>query len=98
MMGKQQFEVWKEDVSVVLQSKVDELHFLSYEKATVEEVWDCVLYKLRKKKDFIHFHTFVNYILSLKPGEYMNWLTVQNYQADSWFDNQGVLDELVKEE
>ncbi|WP_078552668.1 post-transcriptional regulator [Bacillus alkalicellulosilyticus] len=94
---KQQFDVWKENVLPALQSKLDELHLLGYEKATLEEVWECVMYKLRKKKHFMHLHTFVNFILRIKPTEYMTWLTVESYQADDWFANEGVLEDLIKE-
>lgn len=97
MVEKQQFEVWKEELMVVLQSKVDELQLLNFPKATVEDVWDCTLYKLRKKKNYTPLHAFVNTILTLKPAEYMNWLTVENYQTASWFDNKSVLEDLVKE-
>ncbi|GAE35094.1 post-transcriptional regulator [Halalkalibacter akibai] len=86
MTGKQQFEVWRSDIEPALISKVDELHFLGYDRATVDEVWDCVLYQLRKKKEFIHMHHFVNVILTLKPQTFMTWLTIHAYQEPAdWF-------------
>ncbi|UOE95542.1 post-transcriptional regulator [Alkalihalobacillus sp. LMS39] len=97
MGEKQQFDVWKETVMPAITSKVEEFHLLGYERATAEEVWSCLIHKLRKKKEFMHLHTFVNVILTLKVGEYMNWLTMESYQANDWFANEGVLEEIVKD-
>ena len=86
MKEKQQFEVWREDVEPALISKLDEFHFLGYERVTIEEIWECVLYQLRKQKGFLHFHAFVNQVMTLKPQTYMNWLTVKSYQEPAdWF-------------
>lgn len=92
MTGKQQFDVWKEDLMPVLQSKVDEFVLLGFERVSVDDIWECVLYKLRKKKEFIHLNAFVNTIFSLRDREYMNWLTLESYQADDWFANEDVLE------
>lgn len=86
MKEKQQFEVWRDDVEPAIRSKVDEFHFLGYDRATADEVWECVLYQLRKKKDFIHLHALVNHLLTLKPQAYMTWLTVRSYKNPAdWF-------------
>ncbi len=86
MGNKQQFDVWRDQVEPVLQSKVDEFHFLGYERATKDEVWKCIIEQLRKQKAFIHFHDFVNKILTLKPQQYMTWLTVSAYKEPvDWF-------------
>jgi hypothetical protein len=83
---KQQFEVWRSDVEPAIISKVDEFHLLGYDRATANEVWSCVLFQLRKKKEFIHLHSFVNELLTLKPQTFMTWLTVQAYQDPTdWF-------------
>lgn len=95
---KQQFEVWKDDVMPALQSKVEEFQMLGYNKATVDHLWKSVMYKLRKKKEYIHLHEFVNVILTLRAPDYMNYLTVENYNAADWFANEGVIEELVGEE
>lgn len=85
-MDSQQFEMWKEEVKPAIQSKVDEFHFLGYDRATADEVWECTLYQLRKKKEFIHLHAFVNEILTLKPQTYMTWLTIQAQKnPEEWF-------------
>ncbi|WP_332694245.1 post-transcriptional regulator [Halalkalibacter lacteus] len=83
---KQQFEVWRSDLKPAIISKVDEFHLLGYDRATANEVWDCVLYQLRKKKEFTHINSFVNELLTLKPQTYMTWLTVQSYKDPTdWF-------------
>ncbi|OLO26215.1 hypothetical protein BTR23_23940 [Alkalihalophilus pseudofirmus] len=93
----QQFDVWKEDVLPALQSKVEEFHMLDYHQATLEHIWNSVIYKLRKKKNYIHLHEFVNVILTLRAPEYMNWLTVESYNATDWFANEGVIEGIVGE-
>ncbi|WP_413382298.1 post-transcriptional regulator [Alkalihalobacillus sp. 1P02AB] len=86
MEEKQQFEVWRDAVEPAIQSKVDEFHFLGYERATKEEIWDCLMYQLRKSKEYIHMNQFVNHLLLLKPHVYMNWLTIHAYKEPTdWF-------------
>ncbi|MFC0561838.1 post-transcriptional regulator [Halalkalibacter alkalisediminis] len=86
MGEKQQFEIWRSDIEPALISKLDELHFLGYDRATVDDVWNCVLHQLRKKKEFMHLHHFVNEVLTLKPQTFMNWLTIEAYSDPSdWF-------------
>ncbi|WP_096201425.1 post-transcriptional regulator [Bacillus sp. FJAT-45350] len=98
MTGKQQFEVWREDVYPALASKVDEFQMLGYDKTDCNQVWDCVLYKLRKKKEFIHIHEFVSVILTLRVSDYMNWLTIAAYTAGDWFSNEeNSLEELAND-
>ncbi len=98
MEEKQQFEVWKEDVLPAIQSKFDEFILLGYDQVSKEKIWECVVYKLRKQKTFIHLHEFVSVIMTLKVTDYMNYLTVTSYQGGDWFKDEGVsLDELTKE-
>lgn len=86
MDEKQQFEVWKEDMEPVLTSKVEEFHLLGYDKATKEEIWNCVTERLRKKKTYIPFYMFTDELLNLKASIYMTWLTVHSYkEPEDWF-------------
>ncbi|WP_245705207.1 post-transcriptional regulator [Alteribacillus persepolensis] len=82
-MSNQQFDVWKEDAWPALKSKVEEFHLLGYHHADEEAVWDCVVEKLRKKKDYVRFHVVINMILTLRLSEYMNRLTIQSYKESS---------------
>ncbi|ERN54998.1 MULTISPECIES: post-transcriptional regulator [Alkalihalophilus] len=85
-MDKQQFESWRYDVQPALSSKVDEFHFLGYERVTEDQVWACLMYRLRKQKEFIHLHAFVQAILSLKVQDYMTWVTKESYrEKNDWF-------------
>lgn len=87
-MGKQQFEVWKDEVLPVLNSKVEEFQLIGYDEASAEEVWECVLNKLRKQKEPMRIYQFVNEILKLKVTDYMTWLTIGAYQGPNWFEEE----------
>lgn len=80
MGEKQQFDVWRDQLTPAIISKVDEFHLLGYGQATADEVWDCVVDRLHKKKTFVRMHVFVNELLTLKPQTFMTWLTVQSYK------------------
>jgi hypothetical protein len=97
MEATQQFEVWREDLQPVLDSKVSEFHQLGYTKATGNEVWNCAIYQLRKRKEFIHRHAFVNIILTIRANEYMNWIMIDNYTTSNWLSKETVLEEIVKD-
>ncbi|MBB5173204.1 post-transcriptional regulator [Texcoconibacillus texcoconensis] len=81
-------DVWKEELQVVLESKVDEFHHLGYERASSEDVWQCLQNKWKNNPP-IHIHQAVSDLLRLSPNEYMNWLTMQVYQAPSLFNDEG---------
>ncbi len=80
MENQQQFEIWKEELSLALESKVEEFHMFGYDRVTTEDIWNCVVAQLQKEKEFVHLHAFVNKLLTLKPQTYMKWLTVQTYK------------------
>lgn len=87
-MEKQQFDVWKEDVMPALTSKVEEFHMIGYDRATEEELWECVIAKLHKQKKFVQIHHLVSTILTLKATDYMTWLTVGAYKGPNWFSSE----------
>ncbi len=88
MEAKQQFEIWKEDVMPALTSKVEEFHMLGYDRATEEELWECVIAKLLKEKKLVQIHYLVSSILTLKVTDYMTWLTVGAYKGPNWFTDE----------
>lgn len=92
---ERQIADWREDMQIVLESKVDELHILGYEQATVDLVWDCIVSQWKKKKSEVRLHEMVNAILSLKPAQYMNYLTMENYNTSEWLSNEQLLNELL---
>lgn len=97
MENKQQFEVWRDDLQIVLESKVDELHMLGFTQATCDQVWECALFKLRKKKEPTKLHAFVNTILTIKPSEFMNFLSREQYTTSEWLSNEDLLKEILGE-
>ncbi|MCM3716981.1 post-transcriptional regulator [Fictibacillus phosphorivorans] len=76
------FMEWKDEVRPAVRSKREEFHYMGYESVTDEEIWNCVLAKLKKKKEDPRLHTLVDYILSLSLNDFMTWLTIQSYKAD----------------
>jgi hypothetical protein len=81
-MDKLEFTEWKDEVQPAVKSKKEEFHFMGYESVTEEEIWNCVLTKLKKKKEEPRLHILVDYILSLTLNDFMTWLTIQAYTED----------------
>lgn len=77
MANIEQLNKWKEDVFPVILSKTEEFHLLGYNTVKPEEVWECLLSKLERRKDDYQLHQFVAEIFRLSVNEYMNWLTIQ---------------------
>lgn len=80
MKERQQFDVWREDLKPLLESKSEEFRLLGYENVTEEDIWDCTVSQFQNEKEFVRLHRFVNALLSLKPQTYMMWLTVKAYK------------------
>jgi Post-transcriptional regulator len=78
---------YREDLIEVVNSKVEEFHFLGYDRVTEEEVWDCLKKrKWKKYKEEKMLHQLVNDVLSLSPSEFMNYLTIEAQNASpEWF-------------
>ncbi|WP_246055110.1 post-transcriptional regulator [Pseudalkalibacillus caeni] len=85
-------EQWKDTVWPALESKKDEFHLLGYDRATTEEIWKCITARLKRNKDELQLHQFVNQIMRLSANEYMNWLTISAYQGPDWFSENEILD------
>ncbi|MFB4163781.1 post-transcriptional regulator [Alteribacillus sp. JSM 102045] len=97
-MDEQQFEVWKSDAEPALKSKVEEFHMLGYHHADKEEVWNCVMEKIKKMDGYMRFHVLINIILTLRLSEYMNRLTISSYKESSLhYSDPSSLDDLMGE-
>ena len=72
--------VSKADIELLCSSKAEELQMLGYEYVTSSEVWECVSAKY-KKSGKPGLHQVVNDILSLKPTQLMNYLTMEAYRG-----------------
>ncbi|WP_158217567.1 post-transcriptional regulator [Lottiidibacillus patelloidae] len=83
-MLEQNMAVWKERALPVITSKLEELHMLGYERATVDEIWKVVLKKRKKKTEEPLMHDLINDILRVTPTDYMNWLTTEAITNDDW--------------
>ncbi|WP_270179418.1 post-transcriptional regulator [Alkalihalobacillus sp. CinArs1] len=83
-------EEWKNEVYPALESKRDEFHLLGYDRATIDEIWSCLLARLERNNDNeeIKVHQLVNDIMRLSPNEYMNWLTIHAYKGTGWIGEE----------
>jgi hypothetical protein len=73
---------WRPFVLPVLKSKVEELHVFGYDKATEDNVWECLLKKVWKKDEERRLYQVVQDILHLSAGTYMTFLTMEIYRND----------------
>ncbi|WP_226583311.1 post-transcriptional regulator [Halobacillus litoralis] len=73
---------WKDEITFVLQSKVEEFHLLGYDRATKEEVWDCLVTKVWKGEPELRLHQVVQDVFHLSSHTYTSYLTTEAYQND----------------
>ncbi|OIU70696.1 post-transcriptional regulator [Rossellomorea aquimaris] len=82
-----------------LSSKVEEFELLGYGRADVERLW-AYLTKKKWKKPEVNVKTYqlVSDVLTVKPGEYMSFETVEAYRSPNWFEevNEEELNELLR--
>lgn len=76
---------WKATIEPVLVSKIEEFHLMGYESVTHEELWKFITVKLKKKQQEWMLHQAVQAIFKLNINDFMNWLTIEAYQADGLF-------------
>ena len=86
MVGKEGLiEAYREQLSIVLESKVEEFQMLGYDRVTKEDVWKCLKTRKWKKVDSdVRLYELVNDVLTLTANEYMTFLTMKAYQAPLW--------------
>ncbi|CDQ18110.1 Post-transcriptional regulator [Halobacillus karajensis] len=78
---------WRKELGVVLQSKAEEFHLLGYDRATADEVWDCLLKKVWNGTPDKKLHQIVQDILHLQSHTYTSYLTSEAYQNDDLLDS-----------
>ncbi len=66
------------DLRQLCQVKVEEFHQLGYDGVTVNEVWACVQGMVRETAPL---HEWVDAILGLNVGRFMNFMTMQAYRG-----------------
>lgn len=77
-------------VLIVLQSKIEEFHFLHYKGVTAEDLWNYCIDRKWRKKQIEHMHLFeiVQSIFQLTPSELLNY---HQFSPNQLFDlNQEV--------
>lgn len=84
-MEKHPYEDYYRKLMPVLVSKVEEFRLVDYGTADVQTLWEYLLKKKWKKPDEEQFLSrLVADILSVKPGEYMNYTQVTAYKSAEW--------------
>ncbi|GAA0457039.1 post-transcriptional regulator [Alkalibacillus silvisoli] len=79
---KKHVEEWRPQLYDVIQSKVDELEMLGYERVTHDEVWNCLLHKVWRKNKETTLFQVVQDVLHMSDRIFMSFLTVQVQQQD----------------
>ncbi|WAA10268.1 post-transcriptional regulator [Fervidibacillus albus] len=95
-MNEHPYEKFRDQVRVVLESKLEEFQLLNYTHVTEQALWDYLLSKKWKygKKE-IHLHEIVKDIYAIKVSDYISYATVQQLQAPDIFSEEG-MDELYR--
>lgn len=93
-----EYDRFRKQVEPALISKIEELKLLGYGTINENQLWDFLVSKKWKRvKEDIKLYEIVDEILSLKPGEYMSYASVEALKlADFSFDNEEELKELLK--
>ncbi|MHC0035789.1 post-transcriptional regulator [Pseudoneobacillus sp. C159] len=72
------YEQFRITVEPALRSKSEELRLLGYGTYQQSQIWEYfVLKKWRKPKTEIHLYEVVDDILTLKPGDFMSFQTIE---------------------
>ncbi|MDQ0231511.1 post-transcriptional regulator [Metabacillus malikii] len=87
-MDKQPVEYYKDHVKPALKSKLEEFKMLGYAEVSEEKLWDFLKNKKWRKTKELSVYEVVSDVLSVKVGEYMNFVTVESYKKDNWFESE----------
>ncbi|HEY4552730.1 MAG TPA: post-transcriptional regulator [Bacillaceae bacterium] len=84
--GSHPYESYFHILGPALQSKAEEMAVLGYGHVTKEDLWGFLINKKWKKPaEGIRMYALVSDVLSLKPGEYMNYATVSAFRSPDLF-------------
>lgn len=86
MVGKDELvEAYREQLQIVLESKIEEFQMIGYDQVTIEDIWKYLKAKKWKRINAdIRLYELVNDVLTVTANEYMTYLTVEAYQAPLW--------------
>ncbi|MGM0752309.1 MAG: post-transcriptional regulator [Bacillota bacterium] len=93
------YERFYESLEPALISKVEEFEILGYGEAEVDRLWSYLTKKKWKKPEIdVKFFQLVSDVLTVKPGEYMSFETIEAYRSPNWFAdvNEDELNELLR--
>ncbi|GAA5415613.1 hypothetical protein Pryu01_00644 [Paraliobacillus ryukyuensis] len=71
---------WRALLSIVIESKVEELKLMGYTDTTADIVWRCLKQKVWKGNPEKRLYQVVEDILHLNTHIYMSFLTIESYQ------------------
>jgi hypothetical protein len=78
MMITHQYEQFRKLVEPAIQSKAEELSILGYGVYQEDQIWSFLISKKWKKpKSEIRLYEIIDDILSMKPGEFMSFQTIE---------------------
>ncbi len=78
-------DIYREQLQIVIDSKVDEFKIVGYDRVTADDIWNCLKSKKWKKVNGdVKLHQLVNDVLTLSTSDYMNYLTMEAYKAPLW--------------
>ncbi|WP_050181257.1 post-transcriptional regulator [Domibacillus robiginosus] len=84
-MGNHPYDAYYSKLLPALISKVEEFRLLNYETAQTDMLWRFLKEKKWKSMDKERpMSRLVGDILSVKPGEYMNYTQITAYKAPEW--------------
>ncbi|WP_035512476.1 post-transcriptional regulator [Halalkalibacillus halophilus] len=79
---KKHVNQWRPYIHEAMNSKIDELEMLGYERPTKKELWECLEAKVWRKEKEKTLHQVVQDVLHLKDAIYMSYLTVEAQKQD----------------
>ncbi|MDF1506844.1 post-transcriptional regulator [Robertmurraya sp. DFI.2.37] len=93
-----EYDRFRSEVKPALISKVEELNLLGYGTIHEQQLWEFLTTKKWKRvRDDIKLYEIVADILSLKPGEYMSFASVEALKLlDFSLEDETELKELLK--
>lgn len=82
-MNNNQIIEWKDKLIPALRSKEFEFKMMGYKDISTEDIWECLLEKVWKRKNETPLYQIVQDILHLPIRVYMNYLALSAYHVDN---------------
>lgn len=92
------YDKFHDAIKPALKSKIEEFSILGFSTVDEEQLWGFLTKKKwRKVREDIKLYEIVEDIMSVKPGEYMNYASVEALKLTEFsFDNEEDMKELLK--